>query len=171
MFDISFSELLASFFLGMRYDLRWISIILSPVVLVSLIPRFSPFYSDKNKKWWTWYLAILTFIVFFFFAADFGSFSYNETRLDAGALNFAEDPGISFKMLWQTYPLFWLITGLILAVFFFRWTYRQSHWRVISKTDGLGIPYRRKYFIITFVFIDLVFDSKHKIKILDIVRV
>ena len=147
--DLSFTELLASFFLGMRYDLRWICIILSPIVLLSLIPEFSPFYSDKNKKWWTWYLAILTFIVFFFFAADFGSFSYNETRLDAGALNFAEDPGISFKMMWQTYPMFWLITGLILAVFFFRWTYRQSHWRVISKTDGLGIPHRRRFFLAT----------------------
>ena len=165
--DLSFAELVPSLLLGIRYDLRWISIILLPVVLLSLFPQLSPFYSAKNKKWWTWYLAIITFIVFFFFAADFGSFSYNETRLDAGALNFAEDPGISFAMMWQTYPMFWLLLGLMVSVLFFRWMYRQSHWRVISKTDGLGIPYRRKFFIITILLFGLMIYgslSNHSLK-------
>ena len=83
--DLSFTDLLPSFLMGVQYDLRWISVILLPIVLLSLSPRFSPFFSARNKKWWTWYLAVVTFIVFFFFAADFGSFSYNQTRLDAGA--------------------------------------------------------------------------------------
>jgi phosphoglycerol transferase MdoB-like AlkP superfamily enzyme len=143
---ISFSEILPSFLLGVRYDLRWISIILLPVVLISMRPRWSPFYSARNKKWWTWYLAIVTFIVFVFFAADFGSFSYNQTRLDAGAMNFAEDPRISFEMMFQTYPMIWM---LVVAVLLVRWMYNKSHWRVINKTDGKGIPYRRKYFVIT----------------------
>jgi formate hydrogenlyase subunit 3/multisubunit Na+/H+ antiporter MnhD subunit len=135
--DLSFDELIPSFLMGLRYDLRWIAVILSPVIIISLIPKYSPFFSSKNKKWWTWYLAIITFIVFFFFAADFGSFSYNRTRLDAGALNFVEDASISFAMMWQTYPMVWLIMGLVVAVLFFRWMYKQSHWRVIYKTDGL----------------------------------
>ena len=89
--DLSFGDLLPSFWLGIRYDLRWIAIILLPIIFFSLIPRFSPFYSARNKKWWTWYLAVMTFLTFFFFAADFGNFSYNNTRLDAGALNFYEE--------------------------------------------------------------------------------
>ena len=145
--NFSFGDLFPSFLLGIRYDLRWISIILLPVVVISMLPKLSPFYSSRNKKWWTWYLAIVTFIVFFFFAADFGSFSYNQTRLDAGAMNFAEDFGISWQMMWQTYPMIWMIVGLIVAVWFFRWMYHKSHWRVINKTDGMGIPYRRKFFI------------------------
>jgi len=155
-----FADLLPSFLLGLRYDLRWICLILLPVVLLSLHPEFSPFYSVRNKKWWTWYLAIVTFIVFFFFAADFGSFSYNETRLDAGAMNFAEDPGISLLMMWQTYPLFWMVLGLFVAVLFFRWMYKQSHWRVVARTDGLGIPYRRKFFYVTiFLFVIMIYGS------------
>jgi len=146
---ISFAETLPSFGLGIRYDLRWISFILLPVVLLSLWPQYSPFYSKKNKKWWTWYLAIATFIVFFFFAAGFGSFSYNRTPLDAGAMNFVEDPGISLKMMWQTYPVIWLMLGLILVVIIFRWMYHRSHWQVITKTDGKGILYNRRYFIVT----------------------
>ncbi|MBL7751028.1 MAG: sulfatase-like hydrolase/transferase [Chitinophagaceae bacterium] len=150
---LSWSDCLPSFWLGLGYDLRWIALVLLPIVLVSLSPRLSPFYSEKNKKWWTWYLAIATFILFFFFAADFGSFTYNRTRLDAGALNFAEDASISLSMLWQSYPLFWLVMGLVVAVLFFRWMYHRSHWTVINRTDGHKIPYRRSWFIIAAVFL------------------
>jgi hypothetical protein len=86
--------------------------------------------------------------VFFFFAADFGNFAYNRTRLNASALNFWEDAKISMAMLWQSYPLFWMLLGLIIAVFFFRWIFRRMHWTVIVKTDGHGIPYKRKWFFI-----------------------
>lgn len=147
--DLDFGDVLPAFYLGVQYDLRWISLLLLPIVLLSMSPRLSPFYSARNKQWWTWYLALVTFIVFFFFAADMGSFSYNQTRLDAGAMNFVEDPGISFRMMWQTYPLFWMILGLLITVVIFRWMYHKSHWRVISQTDGLKIPYRRKFFIVT----------------------
>lgn len=150
---LSWSDCLPSFWLGLGYDLRWIALVLLPIVLVSLSPRLSPFYSEKNKKWWTWYLAIATFVLFFFFAADFGSFTYNRTRLDAGALNFAEDASISLSMLWQSYPLFWLVMGLVVAVLFFRWMYHRSHWTVINRTDGHKIPYRRSWFIIAAVFL------------------
>ena len=151
----SFADMIPSFFLGIRYDLRWVAIILLPVVLVSLKPGLSPFYSVKNRRGWTWYLAILTFIIFFFFAADFGCFSYNRTRLGAIALNFFEDAHISLAMLWQTYPMFWLLLGLLLAVLFFRWMYRRSHVSVRIKTDGLGIPYRRKWFVISALILGL----------------
>lgn len=146
--NIDFLEVLPSFLMGIQYDLRWIAIFLLPVVLISMFPQLSPFYSARSKKWWTWYLAIITFIIFVFFAADFGSFSYNQERVDARAMNFAEDFGTSMKMMWQTYPMIWMLLGLVVAVLVFRWMYHKSHWRVINQTDGLGIPYRRKYFII-----------------------
>ncbi|MBL0155346.1 MAG: sulfatase-like hydrolase/transferase [Chitinophagaceae bacterium] len=146
---VSFWEAIPSFGMGIRYDLRWISFFLLPVVLFSLTPKCSPFYSARNKKWWTWYLAIITFIIFVFFGAGFGSYSYNQTPLDAGAMNFVEDPGISLKMMFQTYPMFLMILGLVVGVLFFRWMYHRSHWQVINQTDGKGIPYNRKYFIVS----------------------
>ena len=154
--NVSLVDAIPSFLLGIRYDLRWIAFILLPVILLSMSPRLSPFYSARNKKWWSWYLAIVTFIVFVFFAAGIGSFSYNKTPLDAGAMNFAEDPKISWKMIQQTYPLFWMLLGLVVAVLFFRWMYHRSHWQVINRTEGLGIQYQRKYFFLT-AFILLLF--------------
>lgn len=145
--DESWVNTLPSFWLGVRYDLRWISLILLPIILVSLRPEFSPFYSRANKRFWTWYLAIATFFVFFFFAADFGCFSYNRTRLNASALNFVEDAQISAQMLWQSYPIVWMILGLVIAVMLLRIMFRKLHGNVVSKTDGLGIPYSRKWFL------------------------
>jgi phosphoglycerol transferase MdoB-like AlkP superfamily enzyme len=153
--DFSFFDLVPSFLMGVQYDLRWIAIILLPIVIISMIPSLSPFYAARNKKWWTWYLAVVTFIVFFFFAADFGSFSYNQTRIDAGTMNFFEDFSIMIQMVWQTYPIIWMVLGLLVAVLLFRWMYHRSHWRVINQTDGLGIPYRRKYFIVTAIILGL----------------
>jgi len=131
---ISFWDTIPSFLMGIRYDLRWIAFILLPVIVFSFSPKLSPFFSARDKKWWTWYLAVVTFIVFFFFAAGFGSFSYNKTPLDAGAMNFVEDPGVSLKMMFQTYPMVWMILGLVVAVLFFRWMYHRSQWQVINRT-------------------------------------
>jgi phosphoglycerol transferase MdoB-like AlkP superfamily enzyme len=127
--------------------MKWISIVLLPIILASLLPHLSPFYSELNKRLWTWYLAVMTFFIFFFFGADFGNFAYNRTRLNASALNFVEDAQISLSMLWQSYPIFWLLIALVITVIFIMWLYRRSHIYVTSKTDGLGIPYRRRWFI------------------------
>jgi phosphoglycerol transferase MdoB-like AlkP superfamily enzyme len=146
---ISFSDCMPSFAMGVQYDLRWIAIIVSPIVLFSISRHFSPFYSVRNKRTWTWYLAVIIFIVFFFFIADIVSFSYNRTRLDAGAMNFVEDPNTSINMIWQTYPLIWIIIGLTLAIICFKWLLNKSYWSVQSITDGKAILHRKFPFIIT----------------------
>ena len=56
-------------------------------------------------------------------------------------------------MLWQSYPIFWLVMGLLVAVLFFRWMYHRTHWTVIARTDGRGIPYKRKWFYVSAVLL------------------
>jgi len=150
------SDHLPSFVLGFRYDLRWISFILLPLVVASFFRELSPFYSSRTKKFWTWYLAIATFFIFFFFAADFGCFSYNKTRLNASALNFAEDPGISAAMLWQSYPILWMVAGLVLSVLLIRNMFRKLHGQVSLKTQGKAIQYDRKWFLVTALFLSMI---------------
>lgn len=144
-----FGDVVPSFLMGIQYDLRWISVILLPLILLSIWPLLSPFYSISNRQVWTSYFAVVFFIIFFFFIADLVSFSYNRTRLDAGAMNFVEDPGISISMIWQTYPLIWIILGLVVAIFLFRWLLNKSHWQIISFTDGKAIQHRKLPFIFT----------------------
>jgi phosphoglycerol transferase MdoB-like AlkP superfamily enzyme len=125
--NVSAGSLFPSFWLGFRYDAKWISIILLPIAILSVYSKLSPFFSERNKKIWSYYLALATLFVLFFYGADFGNFSYNHTRINASALNFAEDPVISFKMLWQSYPMVWLITALVVAVVLLSKLFKRTH--------------------------------------------
>lgn len=154
------SDALASIVMGIQYDLRWISMILLPIILLSINPSFSPFYSGRNRRIWTWYFATAFFFIFFFFIADMVSFSYNQTRIDAGAMNFVEDPGISISMMWQTYPLIWIIIGLAVAIILFKWLLNKSHWQVITITDGKSIMHRKGPFIIALAILSIFIYGK-----------
>ena len=90
---IGWFDLFPSFWLGLKYDLRWICIVLSPIIILSIYKKFAPFHSPKNKKGWTIYLAIITLVIMFFYGADIGNFSYNHTRIAASALNFKDEIG------------------------------------------------------------------------------
>lgn len=152
---LAFQEMLPSFLLGLRFDLRWISLLLLPIVLVSTLPQLSPYYSPRNKKVWTWYLAITTFFVVLIYVIDFGCFAYYRVRLGATVLNFADDAAIATVMLWESYPVVWMIFGLIITVLFLRLLFQRLHNTVSIKTQGRGILYKRRWFFLTSLFLAL----------------
>lgn len=144
--NISVTDLLPSFWLGLKYDLRWIAFILLPIAILSLYPSFSPFYSERSKKVWTAYLGIITLLVLFFYGADFGQFAYINARLNADALIFAEDPQESLQMVWQSYPVIWILIGLFGAVLMIIWMFRRTHVGVEGKNIHVHkFDYRRRW--------------------------
>ncbi len=148
--EISILDLIPSFILGIQYDLRWIAIILLPIACISLFPKFSPFYSDNGKKWWAIYLAVMTLLVLFFFGADFGHFAYVSTRLNASALNFAEDAKISVQMLWQSYPIIWMLIGIVGALLMIAWMFKRTHISVEEQNVNIHkFSYRRRWHLLT----------------------
>jgi phosphoglycerol transferase MdoB-like AlkP superfamily enzyme len=143
---IRMSELVPSFWLGLQYDLRWIGIVLLPIACISLFPKFSPFYSERCKKGWAIYLAVVTLLLLFFFGADFGHFAYVNTRLNASALNFAEDAKISFEMLWQSYPMVWIFLALLGAVGMMAWMFSKTHVSVEERNINIHkFSYNRRW--------------------------
>ena len=139
-------ELFPSFWLGLKYDLRWISFILLPIALFSLYPKFSPFYSERLKKFWTAYLGFITLLVLFFYGADFGQFAYINARLNADALIFAEDPQESLQMVWQSYPVIWILIGLFGAVLMMVWMFRRTHVGIEGRNINIHkFGYRRRW--------------------------
>lgn len=125
--NIGLLELAPSFWLGLKYDLRWIAFILFPIAFLSIFKKLSPYYSERMKKIWTIYLGILTLLVLFFYGADFGQFAYVNARLNADALIFAQDPQESLQMIWQTYPIVWILIALAGAVLMMIWMFRRIH--------------------------------------------
>ncbi len=146
--NISVWELGPSFWLGLKYDLRWIAIALSPIIVLSIFKRFSPFHSAGTKKFWTVYLSIITLVIMFFFGADFGNFSYNHTRIGASALNFKDDPYEMFRMVWETYPIVWILLGLAIAVFFIAQLFRRSHGVVDANNIWHKFEYKRRWYLV-----------------------
>jgi phosphoglycerol transferase MdoB-like AlkP superfamily enzyme len=144
--NIPATDLLPSFWLGLKYDLRWIAFILLPIAIISLYPKFSPFYSERLKKIWTGYLGIITLLVLFFYGADFGQFAYINARLNADALIFAEDPQESLQMVWQSYPVIWILIGLFGSVLMIIWMFRRTHVGVEGKNMNVHkFDYRRRW--------------------------
>ncbi len=139
-------SLLPSFWLGLKYDLKWISFLLMPIAALSLLPKLSPFYSESRKKAWTIYLGIITLLALFFFGADFGQFAYINARLNADALIFAEDPKESLQMLWQSYPIIRISGGIIGAVLMMIAVFRRTHVGVEEKNMTMHkFAYRKRW--------------------------
>lgn len=144
--SIAATELLPSFWLGLKYDLRWIAFILLPIALLSLYTKLSPFYSEQMKRFWTIYLGIITLLILFFYGADFGQFAYINARLNADALIFAEDPKESLKMVWQSYPVVWIFIGLTGAVLMMVWMFRRTHVSVEERNTNIHkFSYKRRW--------------------------
>ena len=154
--QLSFMEAFPSFALGLRYDVRWICIVLTPLLLIGSIPSLSPFISGKTKRFWLIYLVTITSFILLFFGADFGHFDYVETRLNASALNFLEDFAISMKMLWQSYPLFWIFASLSVIVYSIYRLYKWTHLKLdVIQEDNHYFKPLRTLWLTAFVFIGI----------------
>src|SRR5688572_22039684 len=64
----TFGEVFKAMVLGLRYDLRTISIILVTILVFGSIPAMDPFRSDSRRKIWLSLLGFLAFLMLFFYA-------------------------------------------------------------------------------------------------------
>ena len=144
------TKVIPAFLLGFMYDARWISIILAPIVMASCIPLFTPFKNRRNKIFWSIYLVAITFMMLFFFGADFGHFQYVRTRLNASALNFFEDAKISLEMLWESYPILWIFLALGIVIFLLTYFINRSYFKVEYKNSNKSkYDYQRRWYLVT----------------------
>jgi phosphoglycerol transferase MdoB-like AlkP superfamily enzyme len=155
--SFSLFDLADAFFLGLRYDLRMISILLLVMLLLGSIPFLHPFKSNRGRVTWMVLLSLATTFALFFFAVDFAHYAYLEQRLNASVLNYLEDARISMTMVWQSYPVIRLVLGLLLAIAIITWLIRRTY-RSVSKR-GSTVTKRTRvisfivFFLITGFFI------------------
>ena len=145
---IGFFSLFPSYWLGLKYDLRWIAIALSPIIVISVYKKFSPFHSALNKNIYTIYLTVLTLTILLFYGADFGNFSYNHTRIAASALNFKDDPYEMFRMVWESYPVVWILAGIAFAVFIAAKLFSRSHLSIETRSNGYMFARQRRWHLL-----------------------
>jgi phosphoglycerol transferase MdoB-like AlkP superfamily enzyme len=105
-----------TFFLGLRYDLRIIAMLLLPLFIITGLRRFSPFHNKMASKVWLLVLTIIYSLVCLCFVVDYYFYAYRNTRLTAEILGYFQDAGISLQMVVQSYPIFKILLGLILLI-------------------------------------------------------
>ncbi len=111
---ISSGIILRSFFIGLKFDLRLSLLLVFPVVILSWIPGINPIHSPRGRRLWAGHFAVLIPFITLFYLIDLAHYTYLEERLDASALKYVQNPFISLRMVWETYPVVWGISGLIL---------------------------------------------------------
>ena len=111
------NDLTASFILGARYDLRYVSIVMMVTLFFSFIKPLAPFNNKLGNK-----IAIIIWMLFvslllFFYAADFIHYAYVHQRLNASILSYIDNPLISLQMMWQSYHVIIIFLAFILIEF------------------------------------------------------
>jgi Phosphoglycerol transferase and related proteins, alkaline phosphatase superfamily len=149
-------QLGGAFFLGLRYDLRMIGILMVAMLLLGSIPAIHPFTHDRGKRFWLITLGIIGFIVLFFFGVDFAHYAYLEQRLNASALNYLEDARISLGMVWQSYPIVRITLALVAGTALLIWVIRYS-WRIVHKQGYTGKKRTRIIAFIVFFLLNVFF--------------
>ena len=102
---LSLASVIQSFLLGLRFDLRAVSIIMLVMLLFTSIPRLNPVKLRGAGKPWMIVLTLLSFLFIVFYIADFAHYSYLSQRLNASVLNYLEDAAISMTMVWESFFL------------------------------------------------------------------
>jgi len=102
---LSTSDLIWSFYLGMKFDLQASLGTLLPVLILGWIKPLHPVCSRFGKRLWDIYISLAFIVMYLVYITDAGHYAYLQQRLNATALRFLENPLISADMVWQTYPV------------------------------------------------------------------
>lgn len=115
----------SAFILGFRYDARIASIIGLAILLLTAIPFLHPFKNSAAVKFWNIVLPVVFVLLVLFYFIDYYHFDYLHQRLNATILNYLQDAGISYKMMWQSYPLIKIVLSVIVLVFLARFLFAR----------------------------------------------
>jgi phosphoglycerol transferase MdoB-like AlkP superfamily enzyme len=150
-------DLTASFILGARYDLRYISIVMGVILLFSFIKPIDPFNTILGKKIAISIWVLLVTLLLFFYTADFIHYAYVHQRLNASILSYIDNPLISLQMMWQSYHVIIIFIAFILIEFvlykFISFTYFFSN-KCASTLSGW-----KKWGIQVLFFLVLVYSA------------
>jgi phosphoglycerol transferase MdoB-like AlkP superfamily enzyme len=148
-----FADVIPSFFLGFRYDLRDVCILCLALFIVGIIPFFNPFGVRKGKGFSLFITGLAGFLLLFFYSVDFAHYSYLSQRLNASVLNYFADAGTSATMIWQTYPVVKIIFVLIVGTWLINWLLKIS----LKKINASKQISKRKSNLFWFIIAPLLF--------------
>jgi phosphoglycerol transferase MdoB-like AlkP superfamily enzyme len=113
--------LLKTLFIGFKFDLRLAILLTLPLLVMAYFPRVNLVTSEKMRYAARVYLALAVFSMLAFYIFDFGHYAYLGVRLNSTVLRFSDDAAISLVMVWQSYPVMWILLAWVLTTVIFMW--------------------------------------------------
>ncbi|MHC4958501.1 MAG: LTA synthase family protein [Planctomycetota bacterium] len=101
-----------AFYVGFKFDVRLALLLLLPFVALSRIPRLDPFREDGARRFWAAFWSVLLLVVLFQYIVDFAHYSWLRRRLHAATAEDMQNPIMSLKVIWSSYPVGWALIGL-----------------------------------------------------------
>jgi len=102
----STEELAQAFYLGLKFDARLALLAAAPLLLSEWV---------RARKLWLGYSTAVLALVLLLYAADFGHYAYTHARLHGGAVEHLTPADVALRMVWQSYPVLWIVLGIALA--------------------------------------------------------
>ncbi|MDH5393528.1 MAG: sulfatase-like hydrolase/transferase [Gammaproteobacteria bacterium] len=124
---------LNALYIGFKFDLRLAILAVLPVLLLETIPKINAILNKITRWISVAYLVVVFTLIMLMYFVDFGHYAYLNERLNATALQFADDMVISAEMVWQTYPVVWLVILLSLLILAFVLAIRFYIYPVLDK--------------------------------------
>lgn len=119
-------ELLQAFYLGFKFDLRLAVLVSSPLIVTAWLPLLDPARRRAARRFWLAYFAAAFAALLLAYAADFGHYAYTSTRLHGGALEHLTPADVALRMVWESYPVVWVLVGIAWAAGVFGWLLHRA---------------------------------------------
>jgi phosphoglycerol transferase MdoB-like AlkP superfamily enzyme len=149
--DVSFTDITRAFWMGVRFDLRLSILISLPLLILSIIPIVNMGRSSRTRMAGKWIYGILIVGTVIFYTVDAGHYAYLQQRIDITAVSLLENPAISLYMVWESYPVIWVLIFLVLI----SWSWIKLHNRIMANT----IAKQPKYFNSTHKIAGVIFGG------------
>lgn len=141
-----------AFWLGFRYDLKFMAMMGLGIFIPSVFPFLNPFKSKIASRFWKIIVPAAFLVLLVFLIADFYHYDYLHQKLNATVLNFLADAGISFSMMQESYPLGWILLLLVAGIFLFSW-WHNRYLSLLRNTPAF--PGKKKRRVIIFIVFGL----------------
>ena len=129
-------EVWRAFYLGAKFDAQIFLLVFALSTFPFLFNQTYHRLGLVSKRFFSLTYLLSFFILFVFYATDFGHYSYLQSRLNAGVIDLIENPLISLQMVWQTYPVLWGTFASILIALFHLYFYN----RFLRQTRAFQAP-------------------------------
>lgn len=153
--SVSRADVLTAWGIGLRFDLRLAILTVLPLAVLAWLPLFNLGRSPLARLLGRVYLALALLALVFVYFMDFGYYAYLADRLNVTALRFLEDAAISARMMWESYPIVWLVLAWLAISALFIWLAYQLERRFFVRQPA-QVPGWQKPLAVAVVLVAMV---------------